>query len=250
MIFSLLCPTRKRVESVKRLLNSLRDTCLDSLCFEVLFAYDFDDERTAFALSQFVKEFKELNIVLYGRDHSHMLNEDYHNWLAHKAKGDYLWVIGDDVVFKTWHWDEVLWRYIREFEGRYRDRIMLIGVDDSTPPPKGRPKDFSCFPIISRKAFEVTGFFFPGRIPTWGADTVVADIYRPVNRLLFVPEVKLLHVSHHTDGSVPRDETSYGIEIAFRQQGAQPITLSESVDVPAAISKIKAYIREVNGGVE
>ena len=217
MKFSLLCPTRERIGSVERLLASLKETVGDPENVEILFGCDIDDMKTVDMLKKFIEVYKPIQIKYFIRTRSDFINGDYYNWLAGLAKGDFLHVIGDDCVYTKMYWDKLSSMRLDDYLKDKLDRIVYGMVDDGTPAPGGKAKEFCCFPVLSREAYKTLGFVLHGEIPTWGADTSLYDIFSSprVNRILNLQDIILKHISHHCSSDVKRDNTSLNIEKTY-----------------------------------
>jgi hypothetical protein len=106
--FSFLLPTRERVDLCKESLCSLLDRCRSKTSFEVLFAFDDDDDASQKALPAFCDEkgiqYQTLVTKRYGYAKLHA----YVNELSKIAKGDRLWLWNDDALMETDGWDEIM----------------------------------------------------------------------------------------------------------------------------------------------
>jgi hypothetical protein len=233
---SLLCPTRGRPKHTKALITSIENTVSDINNIELLIAYDTDDETTK----------KELNSIptlnkpyrFFSRERSEWLNKDYYNWLAEKACGDYLFVIGDDVRFLSKDWDKVLIDRVEVYLKTKQDRIAYITVEDGTE------ASHCCFPIVTKEAFKVLKMVLHPQLMSWGADRTIHEIYgnRDIMRELNISEIKLDHLSYH-DGKAPFDETARSVKERFFRDPECHNKVSIYI-VPQQIKILEKYIKE------
>jgi hypothetical protein len=163
------------------------------------------------------------------------LNRDYYNWLAERAKGKYLWAIGDDVRFLTHFWDIQLEEKIEEYLKDKKDRIAYISVNEISS-----KASHPCFPLITREAFMATGMYFHPELMSWGADRCLWELYNGVNRVLNVPEVIINHLSYH-DGKGEYDEVAKSMRDRFFKNPNCHNEVSEKI-IPGQIVKLKEYI--------
>ena len=200
--YSILVPTRERIKPLNRLLNSIYITTNRRDQIEVLIAYDDDDEETKAQIERTVERYKIINVKAFNRPRTEFLNRDYYGWLATQAKGKFIWVCADDLVFLVPNWDVVLWEKLNVFLSQHPDRLVCANILDNTPAPGEPPGDkseFPCFPLFSREVLDVLGFILPPQLPTWGADRYVHDLFTKVGRFLVINDACYLdHVSYHT----------------------------------------------------
>jgi hypothetical protein len=111
--------------------------------------------------------------------------------------GDILMVGGDDLIFKTQDWDQML---VKTFE-KYPDGIVLAWGSDGTFENR-----LATHPIISRKWVETVGWFFPPIGLTYANDNFLYNLMYRLGRLHFIGEMK---IEHKWDGGNPEDP-NYG----------------------------------------
>ena len=240
--FSLLIPSRARYDMVQALIISIDRTVADPGSIELLFGCDEDDYDSIHNIENFKQHVPKLNIIVHTRERSEWLNRDYYTWLAGLAKGKYLWVLGNDLIFHTLQWDTLLEKFIEDRMVVIPDRIFCIGVDDGTPKPAPHLPDFPCFPLISREAFQVLGFALHSEVPTWGADFLLYCVYSAVERLFYMKQIVLEHISYHTR-KVPVDAVNRRIgEIYAKNKPAHTYCLEQVV--PRNIETLKTYIEK------
>lgn len=233
---SLLCPTRGRPKHIKQLITSITSTVNDLDHIELLVAYDKDDEVTIRELNNISTLNKPYSF--YGRERSDWLNKDYYNWLAEKAIGDYLFIIGDDVRFLSKDWDKLLIERTEIFLRDKLDRIAYITMEDGTE------ASHCCFPVVTKEAFKVLKMVLHPQLMSWGADRTIHEIYGhpTIMREINIPEIRLEHLSYH-DGKAPFDETAKSIKERFFRDPNCHNKVSNYI-VPQQVKYLEKYIRE------
>lgn len=211
MNFSLVFPTRERVGLLTNLLNSLILT--SKINIEVLPVYDSDDDSTKSIVDEFTEKYKDINIKFLEKQRSKRLNEDYINYAARISTGKYVFVLNDDVEFLNEGWDQLAWETLENYVSTNGDGVVYGYIDDGLEEFKSKQGlRYCCFPIVSRKAFEVLGYAMPPYFNSWGADIYLYKIYQANNRILdLTNEVKILHVSVHNHLR-PIDETAKNVK--------------------------------------
>ncbi len=236
--FSLLCPSRNRLDMLENLIQSIINTTNNPKDIELLIAVDNDDLDT----QKYIKDRTyPFNVKVFTRDRSDFFNRDYYNWLAHFSKGKYLWAIGNDVVFKIKDWDNIISDKIEEYLKDKSDRIVCVGVKDDTPKPDSKKPQFSCFPIITRDAYDVLGTFLHSELNTWGADYTIYTLYKQIERYFLIHDkIYIGHMGYHTN-TTPADDLT--IRMGYLQ-GSNSIS-NDYVRIniiPGQVKKIKTYI--------
>lgn len=230
MNFSLILNSRHRPQLLGHLLESINDTTSDLSQIEVLVSCDDDDIESY----DFVGEHKDLwpwakfEFIERERNLSTRINR-----LANMAVGRYIFVLNDDVEILTDGWDKIAFEQ------------LSIMSDDII---YGRTKDNSCdkeyhaqyasFPIISKKAVEVLGFFMPPIFVGLGGDVLIWRIFNEVNRIVDL-DIDLRHVLHETvELVINPDQTAAEMRA---NTYANPINIW-GVNLNEHINKLKAVI--------
>jgi hypothetical protein len=184
-MISILCPTRKRPQNAKRLVQSIYDTATHPPAIH--FYVDEGDVESLQYGPLLGRYFVGPRIVM-----SNMWNV-----LAGEAEGDILMLCGDDVIFQTPGWDEMVEREFRMCP----DKILMVHGDDLGP--NGRT--FATLPFVSRKWIDTVGYFTPPGFSGDYADTWIDDVAKMIGRNKFVPIV--VEHCHHIYGKAEYDET-------------------------------------------
>jgi glycosyltransferase involved in cell wall biosynthesis len=213
MNFSIIIPTRKRPESLSRLLNSIKEKTHDLSDVEIIIYKDTDD----------IVELPEgLNANILTRKRSDKLIKDYINQMALMSEGKYVWFLGDDCEIVTDQWDVLAKKIIEEskmdkFFGDTKDNTRNFN----------NVGQFACFPIISRKSIDALGYFFHPEIAAWGGDKYCHYVYSQANKVLDMQKIELIH--HH----VRNDDTAAKVEEAYNKYGS-----GDKIDYSSDIERI------------
>ncbi len=193
---SLLLPTRERSSFVYRLFDSLIETtsCLQEIEF-VLYLDEDDPESHSIAHSS-------LNITkLIRPTGSAMGNITRECYQA--SQGRYVFLMNDDVVFRTKGWDIT----VTEAFAKFDDDIALVYGNDLD---QGRA--VPTFPIMSRKVCELMGNICPKDYLNLHIESHIFDIFNQLkqfghNRIVYLENVIFEHL-HHILGKSERDNVS------------------------------------------
>lgn len=187
-MISILCPTRNRLQMLKRMINSAIKKSSEEI--EVLLYIDDDDDTDYSDLGHVIK------IVGKPKGMGEIFNE-----LAAKAKGDLLLMGNDDMLFRSNGWDKTL----RERVSIYPDNIFVAWFDDGS----GSKKAKCVFPIVSREWIDCIGSLVPEFFNFLYHDTWLYDIAQKIDRRIYIKEVLLEHL-HFAFGKSAYDSTYDG----------------------------------------
>ncbi len=248
MKFSLLIPTRERVQYLDNLVRNIYDRTTNKKDIEILFACDSDDVRSIDHLYLLKEKYKDsFDIQVHIRERTIFLNKDYYNWLAERANGEFLWVLGDDINIYVTGWDIIIYQQLTDFIQYHPDRIVCASIRDNTPKPSPHLPKFPCFPMFSKEVFQVSGMLLHPKIPTWGADYVAYETFFPIKRLLEITnEVFVNHISWHTR-QVPIDNTNRRIGDIFNSYKNVPLHNIQRIlaeEVPEIRQKLLIFIEQ------
>ena len=251
MKYSLLIPTRERINKLEDCIKSIYETTHQKKNIEILIGCDFDD-MSSFNMANTLKERyqRTMDIKVFQRKRSEFLNRDYYNWLAEKASGDMIWVLADDLKLIVNGWDTEVTPYIENHFKTYPDKVLCVSMRDNTPPPSHRLPKFPCFPMFSKEAIKACGFLLSPNTPNWGADYIAYVIYHPLNRLMQMHEkVYIIHISLHTKLMREADKTGKRIGTIFNRLKMIPEYNTDNMiaqECPKIREKINSYIVDFN----
>lgn len=196
MKVSVVFPSRDRAVLAAEALDSL-----GTGDFEVLMAID-EDEPNEEAYTAITVGRKNLNIYIttrYGYQNLH----EYYNYLAERAKGDWIMLFNDDAIMQTNNW------------------VNIIAKEDHTIPQVlnvWNPLD-NLFPLISRAWYEAVGHFAKNtHVDSWVQQ--VADID---GRSKYVEGISIKHLGeelHDKTHTEVRDVVRQTSE-AYRKMGEE-----------------------------
>jgi hypothetical protein len=170
MKISILCPTRGRPEMVKSMWNSLRET--SSVMPEIVYYVDEDDGT----FPESFHCFTNVNVLRGPR----ILMTEMWNRCAEAATGEIMLLSGDDVLFKTKGWDDMVRRAFAAFP----DRLVMVHGDDGI---WGNKFGTHCF--LHRAWVDAVGYFSPPYFSSDYGDTWINDVFNAVNRRIYLPFV-------------------------------------------------------------
>ena len=127
-MISICVPSRGRPEMAMTMLQSVIDTAED---YEVLFYLNNDDPLASQYLHpDYMQLARNARVINYYGDDQPTAKS--WNFLAEKAKGDYIMLGSDDILFRTQDWD----KRIQED----KDRVAVYSVNDGRPGKDGAKK--------------------------------------------------------------------------------------------------------------
>jgi glycosyltransferase involved in cell wall biosynthesis len=190
-MISLLLPSRKRPEILKRMIDS---ALLNSRnVVEIVIRFDDDDWETAE---------EALNM---GSDNTKILVRPrlrkmtiYWNECFEACSGDIVCQANDDIVFKTPGWDKI----IEDAFAEVPDKIMLAHGSDVF----GHGSNFGPHPFVSRRWVEALGYFIPPYFSSDFGDAWVNELANMLGRRRFLP----FNIEHHhfSQGMAEVDENT------------------------------------------
>ncbi len=227
--FTIVFPTRERIELLNALLLSIESKTKNLNDIEVLIAVDNDDQGTLLFLAN--KWAHHPWVVPYAVQRSLNFSRDYYSYLARAGTGKWIIACNDDAEFQTQDWDVAAAATLSEYIGDGPNVVMgwiedRLGEDFRA---KGHGK-YCCFPLIGRDGFNALDAVFPERIPTWGADIWIRKLYDNIKRVVEVPIV----ISHNCYHNKTRAEDHINKHVQENQVG---------YDVTPAYSEINPLLK-------
>lgn len=225
MRISLLVPTRKRPDRFTSLYRSAMELADNPEDVEFVAFIDDDDASYDGLDLPRVTKVRGSGLIL-----AEMWNE-----CAYEANGDYLGLVGDDVLFRTKGWDTAVLKVFDEYD----DKIAYVFGDDLSP----RGKEFGTHGFIHRNWALTVGYFVP---PYFAADYVDAwlnDVAREIGRLRYA-DIVMEHM-HFGFGKSKQDDTYR--EGRRRTANTGTKQLYESAEMKAEREKDMALLRQFMG---
>ncbi len=193
-LISIILPTRHRVYSVNRLLNSIESTVDKIERLEVVLYIDDDDFESQ------VIESSVLNLVKFIGRRTKMSDMIRRGYKA--SSSQYILLLNDDAVCRTQGWDT---RILQAF-GKYPDGVALVWCNDLFRGP-----DMPNFPAYSRKLCNLMGGVCPEDYYRDYVDVHLLDLFKKLkdlgyDRLVYLQDVIIEHL-HHEAGKAEIDNT-------------------------------------------
>lgn len=187
-MISILLPTRRRPDNVKRLITSARDTAAGE--FEFVICVDDDDLTKDQVIDQ---ETNDVHVLVRERT----ILSEYWNIAARHAHGDILMQCGDDIIFRTAEWDTI----VRDTFDVIPDKIALVYGDDGIQNGHVATHGF-----LHRRWMETVGYFVPPFFASDYNDLWLTEVAQSLGRLIYHPEIYTEHM-HPVIGKGPLDQT-------------------------------------------
>src|SRR5262245_33260890 len=226
--FSLVVPTRRRAEQLRRLLDSLAATAAHPRLIEVILVVDEDDIPSL----QFQYDGLPLKRVI-GQPGQTMGNLNRAGYEA--SSGRYVMLLNDDVVARTPGWDDQVLECFRGFA----DDILLVHTNDLI-----FREDLCTFPIVSRTFCELAGGICPPEYARYRIDDHIGDVFNLLAvlgepRTVYLPDVVFEHFNYAEEEDSRRryasDPTFLGpdatcFEATFSQRKELALQLKAHID--------------------
>lgn len=235
MRISLLIPTRKRPDNMQRVVDSAFKKANKPSEIEVIFYIDNDDNESTKKIGKLgnwpqVGYVPGERIVL-----SQMWNEC---WKV--ATADIGMHCGDDVVFITQGWDNIIYQAFQEVS----DKIMFAygrdGIVDSD--------ELGTHGFIHRNWVETVGYFVPPYFSWCYNDTWLTDVSKKIGRLKYIPELLIEHLHPaHQSKKIAMDSTYLEASARGRRDKCLDIYNSKEHERVADAAKLTKFIENFNG---
>lgn len=173
-MISILLPSRKRLWSLQRLIDSIANTADDLDNIEVIVYDDNDLGDDAY------QNWDRPNFVKLFRTPTRQNISTYWDMAAHVGAGPIYMLCGDDVVFQTKGWDTL----VEEAFAQYPDKLVLVYGDDGDP---NTEKTQSPHPLLHQKWIDAVGYFTPHYFSGDFSDTWVSDMADAIGRKHKIP---------------------------------------------------------------
>lgn len=245
--FSLIVPTRGRPAQLRRFLDSVAAMARRPGRIEVVLVVDCDDPA-----GRDVTHPRLEIVTAVGEPGRTMGALNAAGYAA--SRGEYVMLLNDDVVIRTWDWDRVALRWLR----RFPDGIALVHVNDTLM------RDHLCtFPLVPRRFCELAGGICPTRYRRYRIDDHIEDVFNMLavlgrRRSVYLPDVIFEHdnaIAHPTAGRVYESadpqalaEDAARFDALADERKALALRLVELID-PAASPAVTASRRATLGEI-
>lgn len=198
-MISILCPTRGRPDSVRRLMRSASATAARPRDLQFVFYVDEDDasmdEQVRSELTELAA--RDLHLNTHFVVGARILLSECWNVCYSVAAHPILMQCGDDIVFQSHHWDTEVTEAIEAVP----DRIVLVygrdGIQDRGVATHG---------FLHRNWAEAVGYFVPSLFASDWNDMWLTEVARELGRLAYLPSIYTEHM-HPVAGKGPWDRT-------------------------------------------
>lgn len=232
---SVLLPTRQRAVWLTRLADSILETANHPENIELVTYIDEDDGS--------YDELKSIKLdwiqVRGPREHDGIANLSVMwNRCYNEATGDILMHCGDDIVFRTEGWDDVVRAAFRQ----QADHILFVyGSDGNGESEKNK---FGTHGFIHRDWVNAVGYFVPPYFASDYNDTFLNDIAKQVNRHQYVDIL-----TEHLHFSVGKAEIDTNTRERLARHAAQhPEVIYESHEFRLEMADAAEKLRQVIEG--
>lgn len=214
MKIALLCPTRERISSVKRLIDSIINTASDLNNINLYLGIDADD-LTKLEILKFEQEYDFVKCIPIHNEGKFLGLGKIWNMLVENIQDDIFCMIGDDMVFETKDWDlDVL----NEFKD---SKIKLVHYNDGmrgegNPFPSAPPLAVHSF--VHRIYYDTFGYYVREEWKHGYHDTWLHDVYSMINKRIYKHNIKInhLHISNPAANNVA-DSISHNLSRAYNE---------------------------------
>lgn len=153
------------------------------------------------------------------------------NGMAEQSYGYYILFVGDDVIFRTKHWDKLM---------TSRMPIDDIGI---ITPNNGSDKTNACLHfMVTKKWCDIVGWVLPPQITHYYSDPVLEHMGKRLGRLIKADDVVIDHLHWERTRQTKRDETHARVEANTSKDRATFTALMKS-------DYLKRKIDELHGAM-
>jgi len=227
MKIGVYCPTRKRVASLARLIESIVNNADYPERVTFRFYVDTDDIQTIDFLNDLKKYPVQYSAII--EEHNTRPLSDTYNILFENSDDDVMMQFGDDTIMRTKGWDTL----IQSAFQKYDDRLILVYGRDGI-----HNEGFAPHYALHRKWIEAVGYASPPYFTADWSDTWTFEIAKSIGRTLFIDELVIEHM-HWTQGKMQFDETSQIGENRRRSFDNEGLFRSEKMVKEREIASIK-----------
>lgn len=189
MKFSLFLNSRDRPIHLFSLFQSIIEHTNNIEDIEILVGVDDDDETTLNLKSAYESQYPCRFVIGQQPNNLHTSI----NNLASQAAGDYLFVLNDDVVFCTPDWDA---KILNQIDEDLYQEVWYLGIPD-TSMDKDRHQAYASFPILTKTAYNILGYFMSETLAGLGGDVHLFRVFEAIGRIKRINEVLLDHTLHN-----------------------------------------------------
>lgn len=217
-MISLLLPSRKRFESLKELVQSVKDTADNPKDIEIMVYVDDDDDS-----------YEELDMVGYVRGPRIVLSQMW-NRCYEEARGPIYQHCGDDLRFRTKGWDTIVKNKFKE----YPDKIAFLYGDD------GFWTEFGTHGFIHENWVKAVGYFVPPYFSSDYNDQWLNDVAKLIGRHVKIP-IMTEHL-HFAFNKRPKDQVDEEREAKGARDNVMQMYKDKESERQADAEKLKSFM--------
>lgn len=175
-------PSRGRYNYVNRLLTSAFKTVKNSQNIIVKYYINEDDKQLdqyKIQLESFKNRYPDSVDYIIGPDQSPVYSW---NLIAENTEADLYMLAGDESIFKTKHWDELLFKYAE----KYKDGICVLAPYDERGP---HSYNTCTTPIVTKQWAQALGYYWNPALWHWYIDGYTEKLVKAIDRFVYVKDV-------------------------------------------------------------
>jgi hypothetical protein len=237
---SIILCSRQRVESLRALLDSLAENCKNPISYEVLIAGDKDDLDTfKFYEWKLGQTEKYLNVRFRFSEQVRNLHVRI-NTLVRISRGNLLWILNDDCLVETKNWDQTI---IDTFDKYLKDKPDKVAYGHISCNSVDKIGEYSSFPTLTKEAVNALGYFMHPEIRYWAADCSLWAIFKPLNRVVHIPDIVVNHFLHGKEAGLYQNPLRTEILEWHKVNNIHPLQDFYNIDHAKEIEKVKKYLQ-------
>jgi len=142
----------------------------------------------------------DINIITFGSEYKgkpcNIWNRLYELSLK---ENDYFLQIGSDIEFVDCNWCECMIETLKK-----NDNVGVVGLTDLGRKQYDKNDTLLTQTMVSKKHYEIFGFYFPPELISWFSDNWIGDIYDRYGRKFIIPQ-RILNKGGEPRYDVPED---------------------------------------------
>jgi hypothetical protein len=235
MKIAILVPTRERMNNRLTLLMSILTTVKTVNNITVYFGVD-EDDPTLNTIERVAEAIPCLRVIRIKNEQKFIGLGKLWNILAKECEEEIISMIGDDMVFKTLNWDEMI---LDDFNKNMpEDKIYAIHCNDDCHGPKLAVNLF-----CHKKYVDVVGNFMREEFKINWVDQWLHQMFSAYNRLMYRGDIMIEH-RHWVLGKNKRDKTADRMAIADSNKISDKLWHSLVRERISDVKKISAYLKQ------
>jgi len=184
-LVSILCPSRGRIDLIKKTIDSVYNNAKDPSRIEFLIRLDSDDTVALSRISEITNYKLDTFVIVGERFRGYGDLHIFVNEMCALSRGEFIFLFNDDSEIVSKDWEESLIKY--------RNQTVILNPfttsSRTSPFLPNWQQHLNTFPIISRNIYETMGHFaLQAHIDTWIVElNNRLQIEKPIN------EIKIYH---------------------------------------------------------